>query len=564
MGLSMIIDFSIFLVLLGTLLFLIFSKTISILNRVYLSLHLAFMFWALLQFAASTATMMEYRYLFIKLSYVALSALGIGAFVLTMYIINRSSFLKSASFRMMLLPTVAAIIFILWNPDHLFLTLNHNPASEKDFVYGQFFGVVIALLMLYVTASVLLLTRYFFQAKQDSMARYVSRFALIGVGIVFLFGCIDLIVNIIYVDWLIRYFPLLSIGMLFSALYMSVNINRINVLDMISIAQRDVMNTISVGILVLDRDGHIVEMNQLVDRIFPFEIGDRFDLKKVQQQLPGNNWSSIEAKFRLREQDPLLKLEFQWLTNGPNARHLLIQSFPIVNKHGKLKGYMFTMQDLTEMNNLADSLKRQNELLQQRNNELIKTQEELYEANRKLEIIAITDALTECYNRRYLMQFLEHELVKNIVEKMPFTIIIFDLDYFKLINDAYGHLNGDIVLVHTARKVKSLLSSQDRLARYGGEEFLVYLPHLSAMEAHRKAEEIKNEVESNQIWIDDVEDHISVTISVGIITIDDYEQFKIIDSKVFLQEVMSLADAALYEAKYNGRNLIVNRSSAIS
>jgi len=564
MGLSMIVDFSIFLVLLCTLIFLIFTKTISILNRVYLLLHLAFMFWALLQFAAGTTALSEYRFLFIKLSYVALSTLGIGSLIFSLYIINRNSFLKRTSFKIVLLPYLAANLFILWNPNGLFLTLNSDPLSGKTFVYGEYFGAVIALLMLYVTASVLLLMRHYFQSKQDSMARYVCRFALIGIGIILLFGCADLIVNIIYLQLLDTYFPILSVGMLLSALYMSINVNRINVLDMISIAHRDVMNTLSVGIMVLDRDGHIVEMNRFVDEIFSFSIGDRFELEKVKEQLPDNDWDSIHHKLELREQDPLMKLEFQWLTTKPQQRYLLVQSFPILDRYTKLMGYMYTLQDLTEVNRLADSLKRQNLLLQQRNRELIKTQEELYEANKKLEKIAITDPLTECYNRRYLMQFLEVELAKNIEESLPFTIIIFDLDYFKLINDAYGHLNGDTVLVHTARKVNSLLDSQDRLARYGGEEFIIYVPTLSAIEAHQKAEEIKNEIENHRIWIEEVSDHISVTISVGIVTIDDYTQFKVNDPKVFLQEVMNLADTALYEAKYKGRNLIVNRSSAIS
>ncbi|MFC6333649.1 diguanylate cyclase [Paenibacillus septentrionalis] len=564
MGLSMIVDFSIFLVLLCTLIFLIFTKTISILNRVYLLLHLAFMFWALLQFAAGTTALSEYRFLFIKLSYVALSTLGIGSLIFSLYIINRNSFLKRTSFKIVLLPNLAANLFILWNPNGLFLTLNSDPLSGKTFVYGDYFGAVIAILMLYVTASILLLMRHFFQSKQDSMARYVCRFALIGIGIILLFGCADLIVNIIFLQLLNTYFPILSVGMLLSALYMSINVNRINVLDMISIAHRDVMNTLSVGIMVLDRDGHIVEMNRFVDEIFSFSIGDRFELEKVKEQLPDNDWDSINRKLELREQDPLMKLEFQWLTTKPQQRYLLVQSFPILDKYTKLMGYMYTLQDLTEVNRLADSLKRQNLLLQQRNRELIKTQEELYEANKKLEKIAITDPLTECYNRRYLMQFLEVELAKNIEESLPFTIIIFDLDYFKLINDAYGHLNGDTVLVHTARKVNSLLDSQDRLARYGGEEFIIYVPTLSAIEAHQKAEEIKNEIENHRIWIEEVSDHISVTISVGIVTIDDYTQFKVNDPKVFLQEVMNLADTALYEAKYKGRNLIVNRSSAIS
>src|SRR5690606_9945513 len=196
MGLSMIIDFGIFLVLLGTLIFLIFTKTISILNRVYLSLHLGFMFWALLQFAAGTTAHIEYRFLFIKLSYVALSSLGVGSLVFTLYIINRSSFLKSNSFKLAVLPNIAANLFILWNPNGYFLTLNQDLSSDKAFIYGNFFGIVIALLMIYVSTSILLLIRSYFHSKQNSMVRYVCRFALIGIGIILGFGCIDLILNI--------------------------------------------------------------------------------------------------------------------------------------------------------------------------------------------------------------------------------------------------------------------------------------------------------------------------------------------------------------------------------
>lgn len=535
----------------------------SILHRVYIALHLAFMHWALLQFAAHTTPYLPYKFLFVQSSYVALSLTGVGSFVFTLYIMNKSSFLKTFTFKLLLIPCICAIVFILVNPNELFLTLYQIPTSHKVFAYGKYFSFAIGQMFVYVLASLGLLIWTYFHSVHRSISRTLSSFAISGIGLLVLFAIIDLIVNIINISWFNSYFPILSIGMLVAALYMTHQLNRINVLDIINLAHQDVMNTMSVGILVLDRDNFIVEMNKHVHSLISLKVGDYFDVNIIQKQMPDTDWGKIDKQFTLRRNDPYFKFEFEIFVKEPFERYLQVQSTPILNRSTKLMGYMFTMQEVTEIKKLADNTRKQNVLLQQRNAELIKTQEKLYEANRKLGKIAITDALTECYNRRYLMQFLEQELPRNIRTQSPFTVIILDIDYFKLINDAYGHLNGDIVLVHTARKINECLNKNDILARYGGEEFIVYLPELSAEEAQQKAEEIKNEIENNRIWIEEVNDELSVTISLGIVTIEDYNQFHITDSKVLLHEIMTLADTALYEAKHKGRNLIVNRSFAI-
>lgn len=535
----------------------------SILHRVYLALHLAFMHWALLQFAAHTTPYLPYKFLFIQSSYVVLSLTGVGCIVLTLYIMNKSSFFKTFTFKLLLLPCLCAIIFIVTNPHEYFITLYQVSDSDKVFSYGKYFYLAIAPMALYTFASFCMLLWKYFSLADRSVARKITLFALNGHGILLLFGLIDLIVNIINIEWFPSYIPLLSLGMLVSAMYMTIQLNNINTMDSINLAKRNVMNSLSVGILVVDRDNFIVEMNEQVHTLLPLQTGDYFDVEQVQSYLPDTDWDSIETQFLSRNNDPFLRLEFEIYVRIPSERHMLVQSTPILNKRTKLMGYMFTMQEVTEIKKLADSTKKQNMLLQQRNAELIKTQEKLYEANKKLEKIAITDSLTECYNRRYLMQFLEQELPRNISREKPFTIMIFDIDYFKLINDAYGHLNGDIVLVQTAKKIQNILQKNDILARYGGEEFIVYLPELSAQDAQRKAEQIKNEIENNRIWIEQVEDEISVTISVGIVTLDHYNEFLIQDCKVLLHEILTLADTALYEAKYKGRNLIVNRNFAI-
>lgn len=559
----MLIDFSVFLVLLALLVFLIFTKSISILHRVYLALHLAFMHWALLQFAAHTTPYLPYKFLFIQSSYVALSLTGVGSLVLTLYIINKSSFFKTFTFKLVLIPCLCAIIFIMWNPNDYFITFYDVQDSEKVFSYGKYFGLAVGQMLLYTLASFSILVWKYIKLVDRSVTRKLTLFALIGNSVVISFALVDLFINIINISWLSTYIPLLSIGMLCSASYMTFQLNQINTLDIIDLAKKDVINTVSVGILVVDRDGFIVDMNEQVNSIIPFQIGDYFDVGVLKHHLPDANWNHIDEEFSQRNDDLYYKADFELFIQLPKESFFQVQSIPILNKTAKLMGYMFTMQDITEIKLLADNTKKQNMLLKQRNAELIKTQEKLYEANNKLEKIAITDALTECYNRRYLMQFLEQELPRNITNSIPFSIMIFDIDYFKLVNDAYGHLHGDTVLTRTAKRIKEVLRKNDILARYGGEEFIVYLPELSAYDAQRKAEVIKNEVEYNQIWIDELEDYISVTISVGVVTIEQYDQFKISDSKVLLHEIMTLADTALYEAKYKGRNLIVNRNFAI-
>nr|WP_052475986.1 GGDEF domain-containing protein [Cohnella kolymensis] len=102
-------------------------------------------------------------------------------------------------------------------------------------------------------------------------------------------------------------------------------------------------------------------------------------------------------------------------------------------------------------------MNRKNEALHERNMELIAIQDELFRVNQKLEQMAITDGLTGCFNRRYLMQQLEHEVLLNMRYRIPYSILLFDIDHFKQINDHYGHLVGDEVIRSTVNIVRDTL-----------------------------------------------------------------------------------------------------------
>nr|WP_301290500.1 GGDEF domain-containing protein [Paenibacillus sp. 1781tsa1] len=202
-------------------------------------------------------------------------------------------------------------------------------------------------------------------------------------------------------------------------------------------------------------------------------------------------------------------------------------------------------------------MNRQNVTLQERNQALDLIRQELSEANRKLEELALTDSLTNCYNRRYLTQHLNHEVITNIQYKTPFSLLLLDIDYFKAINDRYGHVIGDEVLVRTAEAVKQSIRSTDILTRYGGEEFMIYLPHTEHDLANQIAERVRLAVESNHITVDHEIMQVSITISIGILSFEDFEVEHVPDNpEGYLTQLFAAVDKALYQAKQNGRNRI--------
>lgn len=161
----------------------------------------------------------------------------------------------------------------------------------------------------------------------------------------------------------------------------------------------------------------------------------------------------------------------------------------------------------------------------------------------KMRRMAIRDALTGVYNRLYLMTYMAEIFANN--PKMV-SVLIFDMDHFKQINDKFGHLSGDMVLRTTANLIQKMLPT-GILARYGGEEFVIVLPEVKEAEAFQFANSIRQMIGHHQFLNSDGES-ISVTLSIGVasypLVSDNYEG------------VLQLADEALYEAKNSGRNKV--------
>jgi len=160
---------------------------------------------------------------------------------------------------------------------------------------------------------------------------------------------------------------------------------------------------------------------------------------------------------------------------------------------------------------------------------------------------ALTDELTGARNRRFFMEVAEEALLSCIENEQPYALIIIDVDFFKKVNDTYGHPVGDEVLKILVSRIRNSLKQDTLLARYGGEEFVVSLPEIGVEDALGTAERIRAGIESDTFKIDDIE--IDVTISLGV-------ALHSAEAKT-LACIISNADKALYKAKQTGRNKVV-------
>jgi two-component system cell cycle response regulator len=160
------------------------------------------------------------------------------------------------------------------------------------------------------------------------------------------------------------------------------------------------------------------------------------------------------------------------------------------------------------------------------------------------------DGLTRVYNHRSLQDQLTYEIGRSDRYSTPLTCLMMDIDNFKQVNDRYGHLVGDAVLMGVARSIQEAVRLTDIVGRYGGEEFLVIMPQTSCQDALPLSERILKTVSEHVLWVDRQEVH--VTLSVGVATYPDPGQG--VKTKTAL---LSAADQAMYRAKMQGKNQVV-------
>lgn len=286
---------------------------------------------------------------------------------------------------------------------------------------------------------------------------------------------------------------------------------KIGMLDIAPLARDVIFEGASDGFLVVDHKGRITDSNSAMRRIMPALEGIRIGAPAAKV------FSGFPAVVRLLEEKAAGAIEFVEEAVDKH-RAFQVTSTMLKSERGKNQGTLLNFHDVTEMKILQDNLK----------------------------YLAIHDDLTGLYNRRFLNEAVPCEIERVHRYGGDLSIVLLDLDYFKNINDSYGHAAGDIVLKRVAETCRSRLRACDVTGRFGGEEILVLLPETNLGEAVAVAEKLRRAIEL--LCVECEGNEIALTASFGVATLG-------AAANTFKQLIMS-ADKAMYRAKETGRNRV--------
>ncbi|WP_198152128.1 ligand-binding sensor domain-containing diguanylate cyclase [Granulicella tundricola] len=256
--------------------------------------------------------------------------------------------------------------------------------------------------------------------------------------------------------------------------------------------------------------------------------------------LPPGTFTLLVRAVSRSGQGPLVESAFTinapraWTETLPFRLLLVLLTLGII--------YVFIRLRTRVLDHRREHLEQEIEL---RTLELSEKSRQLELANLKLGQLAIRDSLTNLYNRRHFLDLAEAEYLRSRRSQRTFSLLLMDIDHFKLVNDTWGHFTGDAVIQMVADRISSSLRATDTAARFGGEEYIVLLPETSSPQAIQLAERIREAVAASPLQT--TAQDIAITLSIGCAEFD---------PNATLTQLLERADKALYAAKNAGRNRI--------
>ncbi len=300
-----------------------------------------------------------------------------------------------------------------------------------------------------------------------------------------------------------------------------------------------VMEHISSAVISTNIENCITDWNPAAERLYGYKKEDAFgwELDAIcrTSYVPGQ----FEKYQKALEKDQQWRGELQQIRQDGQAIWVDVSVNLLTDEKGSVIGRVIISRDVTERKLAEEELHRTKELI-------LDINRTLRHAFEREQLASRTDSLTGAFNRRYFFELLEYEFSASRRYSRPLTLIMFDIDRFKQINDTYGHLTGDEVLEKIVSVVKSQLRETDVLSRYGGDEFVILLSSSNEQDALIVLERIHNELLASPFEVTGIK--VDLTISVGIASMS--------NSMEKPDQLVSLADQALYAAKNAGRNRV--------
>jgi len=260
----------------------------------------------------------------------------------------------------------------------------------------------------------------------------------------------------------------------------------------------------------------------------------------------------FEVCKRLKAQETTWPIPVIFLTGKYKDDESLIQGLSIGAEDYILRPFSSPelcarVKVMVRLKQNLDALAEKNKQLEQLNKELEEKNTELNLTQKALEELAITDPLTQVYNRRYFTERLKEEFSFIKRETHPISLIMLDIDYFKRVNDTHGHQCGDDVLIQFASILQKNVRKHDTVARYGGEEFIIAMYGLGTEAALATAERIRQDVAEYLFHHEDTKLHLTTSLGVA-----SYPE--VCSDSPTPDRLLQQVDSALYYAKGKGRN----------
>jgi diguanylate cyclase (GGDEF)-like protein len=351
-------------------------------------------------------------------------------------------------------------------------------------------------------------------------------------------------VSLFLLHWVVFYFPL-SIAVGAAAIIFAINIFAIYLRDVISTAYESKLDIITLdkqrmhimmdasplACVILDRELKVLDANKRIISMFGLsDVGGymRDPLKHSPQYQPDGRQSQEKAMELMRVALDDGYNHSEWMHKTATGEPLPCELTAV--KLPEQDAAIIYIHDLREVRGLVTMKDH-------------------------MERLAFTDELTQLFNRRYFMEAAQRDLENCYKHRQPFSVLMLDIDYFKRVNDTYGHAFGDEVLKIFAERVKSVLRQGTVAARYGGEEFVLAMPSADSDGAYKTAKRILSAVSEEPFVVNDVS--LDVTVSIGIATTTS-------GAELPLAGIIAQADTALYTAKNEGRNRVRPEATDIS
>jgi len=491
-------------------------------------LMVASAWWGLSYAMHWAAVFCPFPMFWLNATYLGVVVVPTAYFVFALHFTGNSKWLNRRTMRFLAIEPILTLVVLWTDRAHGLFFSGLQLANGSAILDGGFwFWLNIVYSYLLILVAFVLLAR--FARKADRLSRKQAVLILCGSLVPWVSSVISILDVAHLTDIDLTPFAFTITGAAFAfALF------RLNLLTIVPMARDALVEVMTDGFFVADLRNRVVDINLAAQKYLGL---NKSPIGRNAEDLFKNTPDLVALYRDVRDG------QFEFFTEYYGQRYLDMRVVPLYDHRKEYTGRLFIFRDITERKTAEMEIKKANDQLKHQLSEIKTLQAELRRQ-------AIRDPLTKLYNRRYLEESLEREMSRALRENVPLCVLMMDIDHFKVFNDTYGHRAGDAILRELGKLLlQDTRNGGDIPCRYGGEEFVIVLTNTSLRNAGSRAERFRAAFDKLRVSVGGKE--LQATISIGVAAFPTHGSTA--------DDVLHVADKALYKAKETGRNCVVVR-----